>query len=346
VEECDEELESYREDEKILAVEMLCCPSCGADVVLREGTLKLWEGASLKAGEIAELLEVLGAASVSEALAEVRRQISLYEKHRERRAAIDEIKQDLLPISNAPELYRQLVARERAHVEIDVLDAQLARAQAHLERLEDAARESGVEQWGAHEREVADLTRQLQNAELHKLRAKESAIRREYESALADLDARAQQCASRQRGLARASSILAETEQQYLQGMMDHFVTEINRLLVEVFARGAAPQVEMAIEATAAGARKLRVTFNRDFTYEMFSGGEKARINLCVLLVLARLQNYKLLLLDEFSRYLDAETARVVLAALRRNFAGTIIAVEHARPHLDETETYQEIQLK
>jgi ABC-type lipoprotein export system ATPase subunit len=339
VADCEEEIQNYQCDEAVLAcADSYACPSCGSSLCLKEGKLALSAGDSEKTRE---LLDDLGAASVADGLREVRRQISLYENYKKKREAIDEWKQELLPIENAEAVYRALLERERVGVEASVLEAQLAQRRRYLETLQAEARAADVANWG-HEQEIDEISQSLQHAELYEMRAKESQIRADYEAQLADLATKVALCASRQQGLVRASVIFAQTEQQYLQEMIEQMTADLNRLMALVFE--PVREVALEIDATAGGARKLRITFDRDYTYDMFSGGEKARINLCFLVVLARFQRFKILLLDEFTRFLDKETIARVTLMLTENFEGQIIAAEHECPEQAHCVKVQEVE--
>jgi len=338
--ECEVELEDYRKDEELLrTAEALECPVCHFPCHLKGEKLE----AAKDLPDITSLLEELEVESREEALIETRRQIVLYQNYKEKRELLEKYQADILPLADAAAAYRELRARAKVNFEVEMLEAQRAERKGRLEALERAARESGVAEWGAHEVEVKELTGMLENAELHSMREKETAIRREYEAQLAELAKKARMCDARRGGLMRANGLLADTEQQYLGEMIEYFVAEVNQLLEEVFTEGL--KIEMAIEAGANGARKLKVVFNNGYVYEMFSGGEKARINLCFLVVFAKVQKYRVLLLDEVTRGLDRETAGTVFEALRRNFAGQIIVAEHERV-MEIGEGIQEIEIK
>ncbi len=328
VAECDNEIENYEDDRQTLLTYQ--CPVCSSVLSLSDHILVV---ANRSNEDNHEVLENLGAETVSGGLDIICEQIQAYVNFRARRQQIDEYKANLLPISyeQASHFQINLKKRQKEQVEAEIFDEQLEERRKQLTGLLEAAERAELETW-EDSKDVANIVQQLQNIELQELRTKETIIRSEYQTELDSLSVKESLCGARQRGLARASTILAETEQEYLGEMIENVVSEMNRLLSLVFQEREC-SFDMVIEGTANGVRKLRIMFARQsetgWSYDMFSGGEKARINICLQLVFAKIQSYKILLLDEFSRYLDKETAQTVVDVVRANFQGMIIAAEH-----------------
>lgn len=328
VEECDEEIQEYEKEKAVLSQAMTVhkCPYC-------EGELNVQNGRPIKVSVSSEtiqtLLEELGAENTSEALCDIERQLRLYREYKAKRILIDENKGQLLPIGNASELLSSLRGKEKYVAELGVLKGLLSLKEKQLEKLEKVAQELDAHTWAKHREEVSEISEFLSNAQLYELKLKEEKISAEYRSQLKELEEKVALCSARQAGLARASAIFADTEQEYLFEMIKSLVEKMNLYISQVF--DAPFEFQMGIEAVK-GARKLKISFIRDgqnWTYEMFSGGEKARLNICMLLVLANCQQYKLLLLDELTRSLDKEAIGKVIAVLRANFGGQILVTEH-----------------
>ena len=328
VEECDAEIDAYeKEKAKLLEiVDITPCPSCGESLTIQKGKISR---AGTSQQDISELLEDLGASDAVGALEEVGKQLRLYREFKCKREQIDKYKDFILPVQNldSSKLLDTLKVKEKALVEMELLKEMLAQKEQQLREMELEAETAGVKLWAQHSSEVGDISELIENADLYHLRLKEEKISIEYREQLSALEKNAKVCAERQRGLARASSIFAETEQQYLKEMLTSLVAQINLYAGKVFAKP--PTLNIGIESTSAGARKLKIEFGGGWTYDMFSGGEKARLNICWLLALANFQGYKLLLLDEVSRALDEKAIENVLGVLRAHFCGQIVAVEH-----------------
>jgi ABC-type lipoprotein export system ATPase subunit len=331
VEECDNEIRAYEADR----AELVCaqsreaaCPSCAHKLWIRGDSLLEAEEVAGKAGEI---LEEHGAATIEEALADIDRQIKLYSEFRNKRVIVDSLTETVisdLSLKEAQFELERINRKEQSRARCLVLRELLVEKEEQFAALRKCAH---VGDWDSHSKEVSEIETFLQNAELFELRRKEAEIRREYEAEISLLTERADNCAQKIQGLARAQVVLADTEQEYVGEILGCITQEMNLYLSEMF-QGAELSMAMHIEATSRGQKKLRIKFNKDSTeylYEMFSGGEKARINLCFILTLANFQQNKILLLDEFSRFLDKDTAKRVFGVLKKYFKGHIIAAEH-----------------
>jgi ATPase subunit of ABC transporter with duplicated ATPase domains len=67
----------------------------------------------------------------------------------------------------------------------------------------------------------------------------------------------------------------------------------------------------------------------RDSSYSMLSSGEQVKVNVAFLLAFAKIQNYKILLLDEATRHLDKTNTNRIIKYISRSFDGKIISAEH-----------------
>lgn len=332
VEECEQEISSYKEDREILekaSNKEVSCPCCKRKLWLRD--LELFEAREIPP-RVKEILEDHGAQTVDEALVEIEKQITLYSQYREKREQIDQLLRDTIPDLSLKEAKFELEKLERERhnrAQFDLLSELLEEKVSRLNSLR--AFETLAIDWNKCSKEVEEMETFLRNAELFDIRQKEAQIKKEYEKKLEILSFDSRECSKKIEALARAQIILAETEQEYVGDLLDKVADDMNSYFTKVFKEHL--NISMNIDSTASGQRKLRINFSfrgfSEYSYDMFSGGEKARLNLCFLLALANFKGNSILLLDEYSRFLDKETAVEMFRVIRENFQGCIVAAEH-----------------
>lgn len=295
VEECDIYVEEYTRDKDALYASK--CPRCSTEL-----------------NNIDELLDELGVDTFEEGISEVNKQITLFKEYKSIRAQIDFAQKDILPISNAHQLYKQKQNNEA-----------VSELHYQLEKIKDSAREYDVDSWKEDKKLYEQLKEKKDNVEYYEMKKKEYKIAREYKDKLNELCAQKASYSKDIQGLIDASKILLQTEHQYIRNTLEDFSNEVNTYLSRLNMN---VKITISLESLVNGTKKFKIYYDNGYTFDMFSSGEQQRLNIAFTIALSNLQQSSMLLLDEPFSHLD-EKNRLNVFELIGCFKGQLLVINH-----------------
>lgn len=184
-------------------------------------------------------------------------------------------------------------------------------------------------------REIASLSKQLASAELRQKILDERAA---YSARIEELDRyklMQKQITSRRRAMHDLKELITRAEVKYIQESMYGIELLINEYCEALFERPLAVHFILSSESKSTGILKAHLAleiFYKGMKLEgptMLSGGEYARLNLCISMALAKRFNSKLLLLDEITSQLNQELSEKMLSLLKEAPPCKVLLIAH-----------------
>lgn len=330
--ECRTAIMEYKSDLSVLAEKTFTsCPKCYSQLVIRDSELRIDdEDDGDSAQLVQDILLDLDVSSSQEGIEIIKRQVLLFDTYLSNRVKIERISKNIIEsVQDEKKLLDILNGAEQRKREIQLLETEIGAIKVRLDALRAQLIELDI---SSDEKTLVDsISQKLTNKSIFEQQVKDNNNRKEYSTKLFELE-RAHTLLSRKiSSIARAFSLFLETEHEYMKDKMEKICSFVNQNLVAFFP-DYPPHITLSIDASSNGVKSLNVGISymdHSYSYSMLSSGEQVKVNMAFLLAFAKIQNYKILLLDEATRHLDKTNTNRLIKYISQSFDGKIVSAEH-----------------
>lgn len=186
-----------------------------------------------------------------------------------------------------------------------------------------------------HSLEIESLSKQLSNAELRKKMIEERALFTQLTDERNAYERRAQQINSRRQATHNLRDAITRAEVKHIKNAILSIEMLVNDYCELIFTTPLTVKFILSSEGKTTGLLKAHIglcIFYKGMRLEsasMLSGGEFARLNLCISMALASRFNSRLLLLDEVTSQLNQELVEQMIILLRARSTCKVLMVAH-----------------
>lgn len=183
--------------------------------------------------------------------------------------------------------------------------------------------------------EIDSLSKQLSNAELRQKMIEERALFHELSKEKAAYECRARVADQRRLAMSELKDVITRAELKHIENAILSIEMLVNDYCELIFTEPLTIKFILSSEGKTTGILKAQIglrVFYKGMRFEsaaMLSGGEFARLNLCISMALASRFSSRLLLLDEVTSQLNQELVEKMVWLLKERVSCKVLIVAH-----------------